>query len=208
MSHVVMQAAEHRTIQDAQRCEAVLRGLFDDFVRFQKEDPSPWRTDRVPPPLVAFGKRHGVEWPHDDASRFLVKGSFAEEAQLLRIDRMVFFWAGGFELGGATLLGILTGLGATAVASDCHLSIKNADPDARVAELATFLDENDFQDQYAVDDGTGSLESKLFSLTVVGPAHRKRLMFDDSGVQDWAFAELLPQLDGEDPSLEAAGGGR
>lgn len=204
MSHVVMQAAEHRTIQDAQRCEAALRGLFDDYARFEAEDPSPWRTDRVPPPLVSFGKRHGVEWPHDDASRFLVKGVFTEEAKLLRIDRMVFFWAGGFDLGGPTLRAILTGLGAIRVEGDCHLSIRHPDPDARAAELATFLDENDFEHQYRVDAGEGTLEYMLFSLAVVGPTHRKRLLFDDSGVQDWAFVELLPQLDGEDPKLEPA----
>lgn len=63
MTHVVMQASEWRSTEDAIRAEAELRSLFDAYARFEREDPSPWAQDRVPPPLVEFGRKHGVEWP-------------------------------------------------------------------------------------------------------------------------------------------------
>ncbi|HWB80315.1 MAG TPA: hypothetical protein VG755_35355 [Nannocystaceae bacterium] len=31
---------------------------------------------------------------------------------------------------------------------------------------------------------------------------RAHLVFDDSGVQDWAFVAMLPQLSGDDPVLQ------
>ena len=203
MSHVGMQAAEFPSIEAAAQCEKELRALIDDYVRFEKTDPDPWGGKRVPPPLVAFGERHGVAWPADENARFLIKGLFADEAQLLCVDRMVFFWAGGFDLGGPTLRAILGRLGASAAVGEghCHLAIRHDDPDTRAEELADFLREEDFEDQFSVDDGAGAPTGWSFSITVIGPRHRKRLTFDDSGVQDWAFTELLPQLVDEDPTL-------
>jgi hypothetical protein len=199
VSHVVLQAAEFPTTAAAERCETELRSLIDDYVRFEKSDPDPWGNKRVPPPLVAFGKRHGIEWPLTEASRFLIKGMFSEEAQLLRVDRMVFFWAGGFYLGGPTLRDILRRLGARAVVDNgqCHLAIRNDNPDARIEELAAFLVEEDYEDQFTIGpDGDG-----MFTLTVIGPSHRNRISFDDSGVEDWAFMAVVPQLSEEDPTL-------
>jgi len=202
MSHVVLQAAEFSSAGAAARCETELRSLIDEYVRFEKSDPDPWGNKRVPPPLVAFGKRHGVEWPLTESSRFLIKGMFHEEVRLLRVDRMVFFWAGGFDLGGPTLREILRSLGASAVAGDngqCHLTIRNGNPDTRVEELAQFLVDEDFEDQFTI----GVDVDGMFSITVIGPSHRNRISFDDSGVEDWAFTALLPQLSDEDPSLAA-----
>lgn len=198
-----MQAAEFPSPDLAERCEKELRALIDAYVAFEKSDPDPWGGKRVPPPLVAFGERHGVVWPNDHGSRFFIKGMFEDEAQLLRIDRMIFFWAGGFDLGGQTLRAILTRLGATTAVGegDCHLAIRHEDPDARVGELADFLGEEDYENQFALVAGAPSPEDAYFSITVVGPRHRARIAFDDSGVQDWAFTALLPQLSGEDPSL-------
>jgi hypothetical protein len=203
VSHVVMQAAEFPSIDAAMQCEKELRSLVDDYVRFEKTDPDPWRTTRVAPPLVAFGQRHGVEWPKEEHSRFLIKGLFEDEAQLLRVDRMLFFWAGGFDLGGPTLREILRRLGASAAVGEgkCHLAIRHEDPDARAEELAEFLREEDFEDQFSLGDATDSPAGWSFTITVIGPRHRKRLSFDDSGVQDWAFTELLPQLTDENPTL-------
>lgn len=113
MSHVVLQAASFPTPAEAQRAEEELQKLFDAYVAFESSDPEPWRQDRVPPPLVDFGRAHGVEWPLRDDARFLLKGAFAEAAQLMRVDRLVFFWGGGFELGGTTLRAILAKLGAS-----------------------------------------------------------------------------------------------
>lgn len=61
-------------------------------------------------------------WPNDLDSRFALKGSFADVASRLRVDRMVFFWGGGFDLGGAALRKVLSKLGAVAVADSCHLA--------------------------------------------------------------------------------------
>lgn len=204
MSHVVMQSAEFPTAEAAKAGEAELQRLFDAYVRFEKEDASPWRAGRVPPPLVEFGKRHGIDWPSDEGSRFQVKGLFPEEAHLLRVDRALFFWVGGFDLGGDTLRGILTKLGAKTVSPYPYVFIRNADPDGRIGELAAFLDGEDFEQQYSVDDGVAENFGMLFSVTAVAPDGRqKRIWFNDSGVQDWAFTNILPQLDGEDPRIEA-----
>jgi hypothetical protein len=48
---------------------------------FENTDAGPWGAGRVPPPLVAFGKRYGVESPNDERSRFRVKGLFEDEAK-------------------------------------------------------------------------------------------------------------------------------
>lgn len=198
-----MQAAEFPSLALAEECERVLRALVEAYIQFEKTDADPWGASRVPPPLVAFGKRYGVEWPNDERSRFLVKGLFEDEAKLLRVDRMIFFWVPGFDLGGDTLRGILRRLGATAAVGEghVHLTIKNDDPETRTSELAEFLaEEEDFDEQFTVHAGKASPQT-YFSLTVVGPASSKHLEFDDSGVQDWAFTAVLPQLFDEDPTL-------
>jgi hypothetical protein len=83
----------------------------------------------------------------------------------------------------------------------CALTIRNDAPDQRVQELAAFLDEEDYEGQYSIDDGEGASDAAFYTLTVVGRDRRSRLLFDGSGVQDWAFVAILPQLDGEDPSF-------
>jgi hypothetical protein len=196
MSHVVLQAASFPTVEDAQRAENELRKLFDAYVAFESTDPE--RQDRVPPPLIDFGRAHGVEWPLRDDARFLLKGAFVEVAQLMRVDRLLFFWGGGFELGGPTSRAILEKLGAAVTTDRCDLVVRSSDPDARVRELIEFLEEEDFEDQFTIDDEDAD---PLHRLRVVGPAHERVLTFDDSGVEDWAFVALLPQLDGEDAAL-------
>ncbi|HEY2368418.1 MAG TPA: hypothetical protein VGH87_18605 [Polyangiaceae bacterium] len=202
MSHVVMQAAEFPSVDLAKRCETELRALIDAQIRFEAADPDPWGGKSVPAHLTAFGERHGVAWPSDEHSRFLAKGLFEDEAQLLQVDRMVFFWIPGFDLGGDTLRAILRKLGAVAAVGEgqCHLAIACDDPDARVQELTSFLVDEDFEDQFTVLDGKHTTHD-YFSVTLEGSKHTKRIVFDDSGVQDWAFTALLPQLAGEDPKL-------
>ena len=198
-----MQAAEFPSADLAKRCEEELRALFEEYERFEATDPNPWATDRVAPPLAAFGERHRVIWPNDASSRFTIKGSFNEEAHLLRVDRMVFFWAAGFDLGGKTLRSILHKLGAQAVVGEgaCHLEIRHDDPKARAEELAEFLCAEDFDDQFTLTHDAPANSTEYFSITVKGRDHQSRLDFDDSGVQDWAFVALLPQLTDEDPTL-------
>lgn len=197
-----MQAFEFGTIERAAVAEAALQQLFADYVAFEKAAKDPWSRDVAPPPLVAFGQRHGVEWPRDTASRFLLKGLFADSAELLRVDRIVFAWGGGFDLGGAWLQAVLRAMGASVCASAPQLVVRCGDPDARLAELTEFLaEEEDYADQFSVAREEGALDDALFSITLARDAERRYLMFDDSGVQDWAFVAVLPQLDGEDPSL-------
>jgi hypothetical protein len=201
MSHVVMQAAEFASVDEAKRAEAELQQLIDGYVDFEATDPDPWNQDRVAPPLVAFGQRHKIEWPQTQASRFLLKGSFEEEINLLHVDRMVFFWGGGFDLGGETLRTILGRMGATRCAESVHLVVGTPTPDKRLAELTGFLVDEDYEDQFDVASDAEALKDALFSVTLENGDDRKHLVFDDSGVQDWAFVSLLPQLDGEDPRL-------
>ena len=56
-----MQAAELESADDARRVEAELAALIASYVEFEQTDPSPWSGERVPPPLAAFGAKHGVE---------------------------------------------------------------------------------------------------------------------------------------------------
>ena len=196
-----MQAAEFSTADDARRVETELEGMIASYVEFEKSDPNPWSGERVPPPLVAFGAKHGVEWPHTEESRFLLKGLFEDEAKLLQVDRLLFFWGGGFDLGGETLRAILRNLGAVACDSGCDLIVRAENPEARATELARFLTEEDFEDQFAVSSNPSDLQHGLFSLTIESDTDRRYMIFDDSGVQDWAFVSLLPQLSGEDPRL-------
>jgi hypothetical protein len=205
MAHVVMQAAEFASVDEATRAEAELQHLIDGYVAFEKTDPDPWSQGRVPPPLIAFGQRHGVEWPHAQGSRFLLKGLFEDEANLLRVDRMVFFWGGGFDLGGETLRAILGRMGAVACAESVHLVVAASDPEARLAELTSFLVDEDFEGQFEVVSSAADLEHALFSITLDNGSNRTHLAFDDSGIEDWAFVSLLPQLDGEDPRLSRDG---
>ena len=200
MSHVVMHAASFTTLAAARRAEAELRRLTRAYIAFEAEDPDPWRDDRVAPPLVDFGRTHGIDWPHRQDARFLLKGSFADSAEVLLVDRLVFFWGGGFELGGPALRAVLVRLGATVTTDRCDVSIRTPHADARVRELADFLVDEDFEGQFRLDDDGDA--TPLHRLTLVGPAARRVFTFDDSGVQDWAFVALLPQLDGE--ALELA----
>lgn len=200
MSHVVMQAAEFPSIEGANQCETALGELYRAYVNFEATDPSPWSADRVPGPLLDFGKKFGVEWPLTEDARFLLKGGFEDAAELMRIDRIVFFWGGGFDLGGQTLREILAKMGAKTVTDSCDITVQNSDPNARLEELVAFLNDEDYEDQYEIDPD--DVDFALHTITIAGPHHSRCLAFDDSGVQDWAFVALLPQLDGEDPCLK------
>jgi hypothetical protein len=195
-----MQAAEFPSLESAKQCEAALSELYRAYVNFEATDPSPWSFERVPGPLLDFGKKFGVEWPLKENSRILLKGGFEDTAELMRIDRIVFFWGGGFDLGGETLREILVKMGAKKVTDSCYITIQNSDPDMRLEELVAFLNDEDYEDQYEVDPA--DFEFALHAITIAGPNHSRSLAFDESGVQDWAFVALLPQLDGEDPCLK------
>lgn len=203
MAHVVMQAAEFATEQEAEACEAELQELRRSYVAFEAEDDDPWGTSRVAPPLAAFGDKHDVAWPNVKDARFLLKGLFEDAASILRIDRMVFFWGGGFTLGGETLRTVFERMGAVLSRQWCHLKIHHTRPLERLRELCTFLESNDYEDQFLqVEDEESALEG-LFSITIDGgkDAETVFLCFGDSGVEDWAFVSMLPQLIGSDPSL-------
>lgn len=68
-----------------------------------------------------------------------------------------------------------------------------------VAEWAEFLRDEDFEDQFSVEDPKD--RTVLFAIRVEGERESRAISFDDSGVEDWAFVALLPQLDGMDPRI-------
>ncbi len=134
--------------------------------------------------------------------RFLVRGPFDDAAHFLRVDRIVFFWGDGFELGGVTLAEVARKAGAVRTSSACALCVPCEDPATRAAALGAFLDEEDHTDRYTLESGVGALsEDALFSITFGDGDDAVRLVFDGGGRQDWAFVAALPQLDGEDPRL-------
>lgn len=199
-----MQAAEFPTLDAATKGEAELERLFRDYVAFEKHAENPWSADVVPPPLVELGRRHGVAWPGDKYSRFLLKGGFDEAAEVLRVDRLVCFWGGGFDLGGQWLREVLRKMGAVTVTERPFVVVRCADPKARADESSEFLVAEDLEDQFSVSTDDDDLTDSLFAVTFESDATRVHMCFDDSGVQDWAFVTLLPQLSGEDPALRVA----
>lgn len=199
MAHVVMQAAEFPRVELAIEAEKQLVELREAYIEFEKTDPDPWGFKVVPKPLLEFGSRHGVDWPHREDARFLLKGSFEDASELIRIDRMVFFYGGGFDLGGQTLRSVLSAMGAEIVDEFCYLKIRSEAPDLRLEELVEFLVDEEFEDQFEVNPEDH--EGFMHLLLIEGPTHTNAIGFDDSGVSDWAFVALIPQLDGEDPSF-------
>lgn len=205
MSHVVMQAAEFPSIDAATRAEAELERMFAEYVAWEKKAEQPWDSDVVPPPLVDLGKRHGVAWPADKHSRFLLKGSFDEAAEMMRVDRVVFFWGGGFDLGGEWLRSVLRTMGAVATTDRPFLVVRCPAPEARAKESGEFLvEEEDQEGQFSITSDDDALRNAMFAITFETDNARAHLCFDDSGVQDWAFVAMLPQLTGDDPSLRPA----
>jgi hypothetical protein len=223
MAHVVLHCAEFRTSDAASSAAGALATLKAEYARHEssvalQSSRAPYGDSRtpelIPPPLVAFGERHGFVWP--SSCGFLIKG-FADEIEIVAVDRLVFFYVGGFELGSEAIATYFAGSGAVRYAYDrCQLVMRVADPVARARELAAFLVDEDYEDQFTLRiDGQveGSDEAQsdgevepyfLFTLILTNAEHTCVLGFDDSGVQDWAFVSLLYQLSGMDPSLDPA----
>ncbi len=203
-----MQAAEFSSLEAAALAETALTRLIDEYTAWEKTAEQPWSEDAVPQPLVDFGTRHGVPWPADKHSRFLLKGMFDDVINLSRVDRLVFFWGGGFDLGGPWLRSVLETLGASRTAEWPALVVRCSDPKSRAEAAGEFLvEEEDSEGQFAIVEGEADLSSVLFAITFENDETRVHLTFDDSGVQDWAFVAMLPQLHDEDPSLRPARGG-
>jgi len=192
-----MQAAECPSLEAAQRLESelnALRSAYVSFSNFEHDDGAEGS------PLLELGRRTGVPWYRANETRFHLKDPF-EETVVMRIDRLVFFWGCGFDLGGPWLRQVMQALGATTCAAWPKLRIQCADPQARVAELTSFLRDEDFDEQFELTDDAARLSTALFSVSFERANTRQHLLFDDSGVQDWAFVSLLPQLDGENPTF-------
>lgn len=209
MAHVVLHCAEYPDGDAARLVGEALQRLKDEYVEYER-GLGQRRADEgiASPPLVAFGQRHGFEWPA--SARFAIKGA-ADEIEVTVVDRVVFFHAGGFELGGMAIEWYLAHSGAVSWASDrAHLLVRSADPVASARELAAFLVDEDYEEQFTLlVDGEVELRpfqddeaDFAFTVTLVDAEHTCVLGFDDSGVQDWAFVSLLYQLCGMDPSLD------
>ena len=200
MAHVVMQAAQLPTTRAAEAAAEALARLVDEYSAWEEAaGAAAWDEGPTPPPLLAFAARHGFEWP--TGARILLKGMAGEVLCVAAIDELVFFWGGGFEVGGAGIERFFAAGGAVAQATRCHLTVRSESPAALVESLAQFLDEEDYEDQYSSQPlAAASLGELLHSVTVEGPEPLV-LGFDDSGVQDWAFTTVLYQLAGLHPRL-------
>lgn len=219
MAHVVLHCAEYPSCDAANLAAEALQKLKEDYERYEpsvalQSSRAPYgdstSPDTIPPPLVAFGERHGFVWP--SSCGFLIKG-LADEIQIVAVDRLVFFYVGGFELGGRALETYFVGSGAVRYASDgVHLVMQLPEAVARARELAAFLVDEDYEDQFTLridgavegrpaDEDATEDSHFLFTVTLTNAEHTCVLGFDDSGVQDWAFVSLLYQLSGMNPTL-------
>jgi len=200
MAHVVMQCAQLPTAAAAESVAQALARLIDEYSAWEDAaGASAWDEGPLPPPLHAFADRHGFVWP--DGARNLLEGMAGEVLQVAAIDELVFFWGGGFEVGGAGIERFFAAVGAVAQATCCHLKVRSESPAALVESLARFLDDEDYEEQYSVQPlADADLGTLLHSVTIEGP-EPVVLGFDDSGVQDWAFTAVLHQLAGMHPRL-------
>lgn len=151
----------------------------------------------LPEVLVEMGRRHGFEWPRDCG--FLVKGS-SSEISVEPVGRLLFVYANAFELGGEAMKKVFASLGSVRYAERCHLRCDVADAAERKSELATFLDEEEFDDAFRAE----SSPHTLYSITLCDAAASTSLYFDGGNSGEEAFIALLPQLDGDDPRLSDA----
>jgi hypothetical protein len=225
MAHVVLHCAEYRSSDAANLAAEALMKLKEDYASYEARALQSRRAphggssssspETIPPPFVAFGERHGFVWP--SSCRFSIKG-FADEIEVVAVDRLVVFYVGGFELGGKALASYFAGSGAIRYVSDGgHLVMQVAEAVDRARELAAFLVDEDYEGQFTLridgevqgappdeDDAEHDEEFFLFTVTLTNAEHTCVLGFDDSGVQDWAFVSLLYQLSGMDPTLDPA----
>jgi hypothetical protein len=222
MAHVVFHCAEYPSSDAANAAADALTKLKEDYARHEssvalQSSRAPYgdstKPGVIPPPLVAFGERHGFVWP--SSCGFSIKG-LADEIEIVAVDRLVFFYVGGFELGGSAIETYFARSGAVRYASNhCHLVMGSAEAVERARELAAFLVDEDFEDQFTLridgkvegrsgdaDDDEEGDENFPFAVTLTNAEHTCVLGFDDSGVQDWAFVSLLYQLADMDPSLD------
>lgn len=161
---------------------------------------------------------HCAEYRSSDAAELAgaelqqlqLQGDDDDDAEIAVVDRLVFVYVGGFELGGGAIEAYFARSGAIRCVSDrAHLVVKSTDPVANARELAAFLVDEDYEQQFTLlIDGAVELRpfhdeqiEFLFTVTLANAEHTCVLGFDDSGVQDWAFVSLLYQLCGMDPSL-------
>jgi hypothetical protein len=211
MAHVVLHCAEYPTSEAAELAGAGLQRLKDEYIAYERSVGHRREPDGVvAPPLVAFGQRHGFAWPA--SGRFEIEGG-ADEIEVSVVDRLVFFHVGGFELGGEAIETYFARSGAIRCASErAHLVMRSAEPVASARELAAFLGDEDYEEQFTLlVDGAVELRpfhdeqiDFLYTVTLADAEHACVLGFDDSGVQDWAFVAMLYQLCGMDPSLDPA----
>ncbi len=199
MAHVVMQAAEFPDLKSAESAMARLTKFKAEYIEFETLDPNPWSWESVPSVLTSFGREFGIEWPHQKSARFLLKGTFAEASELRQAGRLIFFWGGGFEMGGDTLRTILKHMGATKTVEFCEIMVRSDDPDGLIETWVELLEANDFEDQYILDPDDG--EDWLHTIMVKGDDNERLIAFDDSGVSDWAFVSLISLLQDLNPNF-------
>jgi len=206
MSHIVLHCAQFSSVQKAEIAAQRLNELRQSYIdwsnfRFSKGES----LSEFPQLLFDFAEKHGFDWPRDKKNGFLIKGD-AEEIQVVVIGALVFFYAGGFSLGGTAMLNFFRVVDATHYATHCHLLVSADDPDGASKDLAAFLDAEDYEEQYAIKSNRDELESllTLHSVRFISPKGKESVLgFGDVGVQDWAFVSAIYQLDSGSPTLDA-----
>ncbi len=203
MSHVILHCAEFDSEAAARAVEAALVGFCAAYAVYEREVHGRGLVpDQPSPPLIEFARAQGFTLRGEGA--LLIKGLAQDELKVVRIDRLVCFYAGGFELGGDGIEAYFAHAQARRYARDeAHLVVASEDPEASARALAGFLEDEDFEDQYVLAEAGEGPRDGVFSVRFERGETAWTLSFDDSGVQDWAFIACLPQLDGESPSLDA-----
>ena len=197
--------ATESAARDAVHALEVLLQEYADYehsVTLQSSDP-PYgdtaKANAIPPPFIAFAARHGFNWP--SSCGFLLRGP-ASDAELIQIDRLVFFRGNGFELGGEAIQTFLKMRGALVGSDEANLVVQCDAPDERRGELAAFLEDEDFEGEFVLLDRMQDDAELLCSITFQSPKTQRVLGFRHRGMEPDAFVAALYQLAGEDPLIQ------
>ncbi len=204
MAHVVLHCAEFESESAAGVAAAGLDEFRAATIAYERQLGGP--AEPPDPPLVEFAKAHGFAL--HGACEVLVKGPAEDTMQVLQVDRLVFFYAGGFDLGGDAIETYFSLAGASHYSRDtAQLVVASENPQASARSLASFLDDEEYAEQYYLAEAEAEVYADPTPFSVrfetADTSLATAVIFDDSGVQDWAFIACLPQLHGQAPRLAA-----
>lgn len=194
--------ADEATAAEAARALLEFRSMFTQFEESMLQEGRIQALDETPAPLTAFAAKHGFDVP--GVCEVLLKGSASDVMEVLHVNKVVFFYASAFDLGGKAIELFFRRAKAVKYSRNAAcIVIESHSPEESAESLASFLNEEDFEGQYTlVHSDAARVSATGYSIRLANSESSSTLCFDDSGVQDWALAACLPQLDGESPRLE------